>query len=114
MNHNFPCIPEGGKISQLNPIIDYYKSILGGIYRDLKKALLIYIKSNLTLPTAIHNKLWSMKQSNHIATESQLHRQYRITNEKEGASKVTVHIGGSIRHYTQWFIPSSYLSSPTQ
>ena len=32
MNHNFPCTPEGGKISQLNPIIDYYKSILGGIY----------------------------------------------------------------------------------
>ena len=30
MNHNFPCIPEGGKISQLNPIIDYNKSILGG------------------------------------------------------------------------------------
>ena len=29
MNHNFPCTPEGGKISQLNPIIDYYKSILG-------------------------------------------------------------------------------------
>ena len=32
MNHNFPCTPEGGKISQLNPIIDYNKSILGGIY----------------------------------------------------------------------------------
>ena len=27
MNHNFPCTPEGGKISQLNPIIDYYKSM---------------------------------------------------------------------------------------
>ena len=32
MNHNFPCTPEGGKISQLNPIIDYNKSILGGMY----------------------------------------------------------------------------------
>ena len=70
--------------------------------------------SNLLLPTAIHNKQWSVKHSNYIATGSQLHHQYRITNEKEGASKVTVHIGGSIRHYTQWFIPSSYLSSPTQ
>ena len=69
---------------------------------------------HVILPTAIHNKLWSVKHSNNIATGSQLHHQYRITNEKEGASKVTVHIGGSIRHYTQWFIPSSYLSSPTQ
>ena len=69
---------------------------------------------NVILPTAIHNTLWSVKPSNYIATVSQLHHQYRITNEKEGANKGTVHIGGSIRHYTQWFIPSSYFSSPTQ
>ena len=45
MNHTFPCMctPEGGEISQLNPIIDYYKSILGGhIYYSLVLSLSKY------------------------------------------------------------------------
>ena len=32
MAHNFPCTPEGGKLSQLNPTCLYTKCIVGGIY----------------------------------------------------------------------------------
>ena len=31
MSHNFPCSPQGGKVSQLNPTCCMGKSILGGI-----------------------------------------------------------------------------------
>ena len=51
-------------------------------------ALLIHIMSNLILPTANHNKLWSVK---YTATGSQLHHQYRITNENEMRSDANLH-----------------------
>ena len=36
MNHNFPCSPEGGKIS-VKPHLLHGKSILGGIYYNLNR-----------------------------------------------------------------------------
>ena len=32
MSHDFPCSPQGGKLSQLNPTCCIGKTILGGIY----------------------------------------------------------------------------------
>ena len=32
MSHNFPCSPQGGKMSQLNPTCCIGKTIIGGIY----------------------------------------------------------------------------------
>ena len=46
MSHNFPCSPQGGKLSQLNPTGCIGKTILGGTYDILGSYCCFNIHSN--------------------------------------------------------------------